>query len=85
MSCQRKSLKRERIILHGCVQGVGCRPFIHNLAVKCQLTGETYNDVDGVSIEVQGEEDRIQRFIDTLKIDDQLPPLMTVVAMPPAY
>ncbi|MCK5000423.1 MAG: carbamoyltransferase HypF, partial [Anaerohalosphaera sp.] len=73
-------MRRERIILHGCVQGVGCRPFIHNLAAEQGLTGDIYNDVDGVTIEVQGNSDSIGCFIDTLRAGDRLPPLMKVTA-----
>ena len=48
------SLTRSRVRVRGLVQGVGFRPFIHNLAGSFGLTGWVLNDSDGVLLEVQG-------------------------------
>lgn len=61
------SSKRLRIKIKGIVQGVGFRPFIYKLANKYTLTGFIHNNGDGVSIEVEGEKQRIESFICDLK------------------
>jgi len=47
---------RLRIRAEGVVQGVGFRPFVHNLALKYNLKGWVLNSPSGVLIEVEGEE-----------------------------
>jgi hydrogenase maturation protein HypF len=42
--------------INGIVQGVGFRPFIHQLATKYNLNGWVLNDNMGVLLEVQGKE-----------------------------
>ncbi|MBI5885065.1 MAG: carbamoyltransferase HypF [Deltaproteobacteria bacterium] len=54
-----------RIRITGVVQGVGMRPFIHNLATRHGLTGWCLNDSQGVSMEVQGA--GAEDFIKALK------------------
>ncbi|HOK41115.1 MAG TPA: carbamoyltransferase HypF [bacterium] len=51
-----------KFIINGIVQGVGFRPFIFNAAIKHKLFGIVYNDVQGVIIEVEGNEDSIIKF-----------------------
>ncbi|HID95379.1 MAG TPA: carbamoyltransferase HypF [Candidatus Latescibacteria bacterium] len=51
-----------KIEIEGIVQGVGFRPFIYNLAISNNLSGWVLNSTDGVSIEVEGEEDDIKAF-----------------------
>lgn len=53
----------------GIVQGVGFRPFVYNLAQRCQLTGWVRNTSAGVEIEVDGEQDQLQAFAEHLKVD----------------
>jgi hydrogenase maturation protein HypF len=50
------------IHIEGQVQGVGFRPFVYQLAHQYQLTGWVSNGVDGVHIEVTGEESEIADF-----------------------
>lgn len=38
------------ITIHGIVQGVGFRPFIHNLADSLDIKGQVYNTTEGVTI-----------------------------------
>ena len=40
--------------VEGVVQGVGFRPFVHNLANRLGLAGFVGNDASGVFIEVEG-------------------------------
>jgi acylphosphatase len=62
------SMKRFHLIVHGRVQGVGFRYFTQYEALKRQLTGWVRNNDDGtVELEVQGNEEAIQLFIDTIR------------------
>ena len=47
-------MKRVRIRLRGIVQGVGFRPFVHNLAARWQLAGYVLNSSAGLLAEVEG-------------------------------
>jgi len=52
------------IDVYGRVQGVGFRFFIYKKALECNVKGFVKNMPDGsVSIEVQGDEDDINRFL----------------------
>ena len=64
---QRRCLRAE-----GTVQGVGFRPFVYRLATDEGLTGFVLNDGGGVSIDVQGREERVERFVERLRAE--LPP-----------
>jgi len=67
--------------LTGRVQGVGCRPFIYNLARRLKLTGLVYNDTTGVVVEVQGANQKLTEFLDRLQSDNRSPSLMEVVSL----
>ncbi len=62
-------LVRKRIAVKGIVQGVGFRPFIHNLAEQLSLNGFVRNDTSGVAIEVEGEDRNVSRFLSRLETD----------------
>lgn len=53
--------------ISGIVQGVGFRPFVYNLASAARLAGFVGNDTDGVFIELEGDEARLERFISDLE------------------
>jgi hydrogenase maturation protein HypF len=57
---------RYRIVLDGAVQGVGFRPFVYRLASSLDLSGYVQNSTDGLVIEVEGERDRVDRFMTRL-------------------
>lgn len=78
MSSLEIGLKRVRIEIAGRVQGVGCRPFVWREAIGLRLTGWVQNDYQGVTIEAQGDWDRIDRLFETLKDPLRLPPLMQI-------
>src|SRR5215472_10840736 len=67
---------RKRIQVSGVVQGVGFRPFVYNLAQELALAGYTLNSSAGVTIELEGEPDRIETFLRTLNHDP--PPLARI-------
>ena len=52
--------------IKGIVQGVGFRPFIFTLANKFQLKGWVRNSSSGVDIEVSGDSDRLDAFINAI-------------------
>ncbi len=65
-----------KIILRGIVQGVGFRPFIYKLAQRYHLNGYVLNSAEGVSIEVEGEEELLDLFLRS--IYEELPPLARI-------
>jgi hydrogenase maturation protein HypF len=60
-------LTRRQIRVRGIVQGVGFRPFVYNLARSLGLTGHVLNSSAGVTIEIEGGEREIERFLETLR------------------
>ncbi len=62
-----------KIEVKGIVQGVGFRPFIFNLANRYQLKGWVKNTSKGVIIEVDGEDEVIDAFLEN--ISSSPPPL----------
>jgi len=63
------SVKRARIEVRGIVQGVGFRPFVYRLANALALDGWVRNDGAGVTIEVQGDPERIARLAEQIESD----------------
>ncbi|MEO7030076.1 MAG: carbamoyltransferase HypF [Acidobacteriaceae bacterium] len=55
--------------MRGVVQGVGFRPFVYGLAKSLKLSGYVFNSSAGVTVEVQGSEADIERFIRALSAD----------------
>ncbi len=70
---------RQRIDVSGIVQGVGFRPFIYRLALDCQLAGSVVNTAAGVTIEIQGPAEQVQRFQELLP--REAPPLSRITAI----
>jgi hydrogenase maturation protein HypF len=69
-------ITRLRLRVHGIVQGVGFRPWVHQLAVAAGLSGFVKNTGNGVEIEVEGEPASIDRFRQGFAAN--LPPLAVV-------
>lgn len=55
------------IEIRGTVQGVGYRPWVYQLAQRAGIGGRVWNHSRGVSIEVHGSDDTLQRFVVALK------------------
>jgi hydrogenase maturation protein HypF len=64
------------IHVSGVVQGVGFRPFVYGLATRLHLRGWVCNTSAGVDILVQGDEQHIGTFIESLSA--QAPPLARI-------
>jgi hydrogenase maturation protein HypF len=60
-------LKGLQIQITGIVQGVGFRPFVYNLAESLGLKGWVKNTSAGVVIEIEGESEIINSFLESLK------------------
>ena len=70
-------IKRQRIFITGCVQGVGFRPAVYRLACTLGLSGFVFNETRGVTIELQGKEEKIAEFLARLQTADK-PPLAQI-------
>lgn len=62
-------LIRRHIRVRGTVQGVGFRPYVYRLATSFGLTGQIYNDDDGVVIAVEGRAASVDALLERLVRD----------------
>ena len=60
---RRGILERATVNIHGIVQGVGFRPFIHKLVREYRLCGFIKNTSSGVELELEGERPELERFV----------------------
>jgi hydrogenase maturation protein HypF len=63
----REPVVRARVRIRGAVQGVGFRPFVFRLATALHLRGWVQNSSQGVLIEVEGEREQVEEFLDRLE------------------
>lgn len=56
-------MERAHIQIHGIVQGVGFRPFIHKLVTHYSLSGYIKNTSSGVELELEGPRPELERFV----------------------
>ena len=77
----RSSVIRKAIDVTGIVQGVGFRPFVYRLANECGLTGVIANTPAGVSIEVQGEAEAVDKFL--ARLPKEIPRLAKITGITP--
>lgn len=71
-------IKRQKISVMGRVQGVGFRPAVYRIARSLGLSGVVYNDTKGVTIELQGAEERVAEFLVRLQSGPDKPPLAEI-------
>ena len=69
---------RLRVTLFGAVQGVGFRPFVYRLATALHLTGWVLNSNAGLVIEVEGDREPLEHFLEQL--DAERPPASLILA-----
>jgi len=77
---------RSQLRVEGIVQGVGFRPFVHDLATGLGLAGLVGNDAHGVFVEVEGPVGAVEAFL--ARLQPEAPPLavierVTATPMPP--
>jgi hydrogenase maturation protein HypF len=65
--------------VEGVVQGVGFRPFVHQLASRLGLAGVVGNDAAGVFIEVEGPTRAVEEFL--ARLEQEPPPLALIEAL----
>src|SRR5215211_67580 len=56
----------KHIHVTGVVQGVGFRPFVYGLATRLRLQGWVCNTSAGVDVIVQGDEEKVNTFVESL-------------------
>ncbi len=71
-----QTLAGKAIHVEGIVQGVGFRPFVHNLATRLKLTGDVYNSSQGVFVRLFGKHSAIDGFLNELSTTP--PPLASI-------
>lgn len=64
------------VAVDGVVQGVGFRPYVHQLATSLNLRGLVRNDSAGVLVELEGDHAAIGRFLQVLRAAP--PPLAAI-------
>ncbi|MBQ9331312.1 MAG: carbamoyltransferase HypF, partial [Oscillospiraceae bacterium] len=64
------------IRIRGIVQGVGFRPFIHRLVRAHSLKGSIRNTSSGVTLTLEGDEDRLSSFL--RELPEKAPPLAVI-------
>ena len=71
------------IQIHGIVQGVGFRPFVHRLVGEYGLTGTIRNTSSGVALELEGERAALEAFVRVLP--ERAPLLALIEGIETAY
>ncbi|MDO4973268.1 MAG: carbamoyltransferase HypF [Eubacteriales bacterium] len=71
------------IQIHGIVQGVGFRPFVHRLVSEFGLTGTIRNTSSGVALELEGERATLEAFVRSLP--ERAPQLAQIDRLETAY
>jgi len=61
--------KHLKLFISGAVQGVGFRPFVHRLATNLDLAGWVGNCPQGVTIEVEGQSESLEKFLRFLEAE----------------
>jgi len=72
---------RRRILITGRIQGVGFRPAVYRIARSLELSGVVYNDTKGVTVELQGEAEKIDECLARLQSDSGKPPLAVITSL----
>jgi hydrogenase maturation protein HypF len=65
--------------IHGVVQGVGFRPFVHRLALRHGIRGWVRNEAGAVRIQAEGTDTALSSFVEDL--GTQAPPLTRIDAL----
>jgi hydrogenase maturation protein HypF len=73
-------IKRQKISITGQVQGVGFRPAVYRIARSLGLSGIVYNDTKGVTVELQGQAEKITEFLARLQSGPDRPPLVVIAS-----
>lgn len=74
---------RIRLSISGAVQGVGFRPFVFRLANELGLTGHVLNNAEGVSVEAEGEKEKLDEFL--VRIEKEKPDIAKIYSLQHAF
>ena len=61
--------QRLHLSIRGAVQGVGFRPFVYRLAKELDLLGWVINSSQGVIVEVEGTETKLEQFLSRVRTE----------------
>ena len=78
-----RALEAVHIRIHGIVQGVGFRPFVHRLVREYGLAGSIRNTSSGVELELEGERRALEAFVRALP--ERAPRLALIEQIETAY
>jgi hydrogenase maturation protein HypF len=73
------AIVRQRLSVRGRVQGVGFRPFVYRLARELSLVGSVCNDMQGATIEIEGDPRTLEQFRSRLELE--LPAIASIVSI----
>ena len=76
-------MERVLIHIHGIVQGVGFRPFIHKQVLHYALRGTIKNTSSGVELELEGAREELDRFI--AELPEKAPKLAVIERVETAF
>src|ERR1017187_8362238 len=76
---QPHSRVRVKLGLHGAVQGVGFRPFVHRLATELSVTGWVNNSPQGVLVEAESLRPALEQFLH--RLETEKPPRSFIQSM----
>ncbi len=76
-------MERVHLRIHGIVQGVGFRPFIHKLVGSYGLTGYIKNTSSGVELELEGSRPALERFV--RDVPERAPKLAVIESVEAEY
>src|SRR5664279_3015256 len=75
----RRGASAHRLRVSGVVQGVGFRPFVYNLALRCGVTGWVRNTSAGVEIQIEGGAEGVAAF--RAALPREVPPRAFIAAL----
>ncbi len=78
-------LTARHIRVRGIVQGVGFRPFIFRLATAHTLSGWVLNDEDGVEIHLEGPNQSLDAFVESLRSDAPAAAQIAAIQIHPSH
>lgn len=64
-----ETTQRLHLSIRGAVQGVGFRPFVYRLAKELDLLGWVINSSQGVIVEVEGTETKLEQFLSRVRTE----------------
>ena len=67
--------------IHGLVQGVGFRPFLHRLAQRFGLSGQVRNTAAGAELLLEADEQTLGQFLAAMRGEAPAPAVIEAVSV----